>query len=178
MSRNALGTISPTNSGSAMRQQTRNGEAESNRDSSRNLRDATSRMWRNVKTIPLDIRNIVYGFTSSDGRYKDSLIGPWPRVSRELARTGEAKYSDLMAPVLEHGAQLKREFFLNELPSLTDAEARQADAECAFRKAELKLERSPSESARVEARHAAIEEMLAVETVLEVVDGTPTESRA
>lgn len=132
------------------------------------------RMWQNVRAIPLEIQNIVYGFRSEQGRYKDSLVGPWPRVTRSLAATGQAKYSDLMAPVMEHGAQLKREFFHAQLPSLPEAEAEQADAECAFRKAELRFEREKSEPARIEARHAALEEMLAVETVMEVVDVTPT----
>lgn len=136
MSHSARGIISESFSGSVTREQTTRGQGKSTRTSGENLRDATSQMWRNVKGIPSDIQNIVYGFTSEKGRYKESLVGPWPRLSESLAKAG-APFVDVMAPVMEHGARLKREFYFAELPPLEAIEAKEADDECRLHKAEI-----------------------------------------
>lgn len=132
--------IEETNSGSAMRQQTVNGCRQSTRTSPPvlELREATSRMWRRLSGgIPKDIQNIVFNFTRSEPRNKQGhLLGSWPRVSESLAKAG-APYADVMSPVMEHAAKLKREVYNASLPPLAEIEQREADDECALHHAEI-----------------------------------------
>lgn len=119
-------------------------------------------MWRSVKAIPADIQNIVYRFTSYEGRYRESLLGPWPRIAASLARSG-APLADVMSPAYEVAAQLKREVYRKSLPSLEVIEQEEAEVVCKIQKAEIKHDlRSLKEAAR--------EEMIVAELLEEVAD--------
>lgn len=156
------GMMSEMCSGSDTREQSVSRSGESNRDTDKNLRDATLRMWQNVKAVPSDIRNIVYRFTCNEGRYRESLQGPWPRVARALAKSGSPE-ADVMAPAYEVRNQLRREVYRKNIPSLAMVEELEADVVCRIQKAEIS-------HSLPELREAAREEVIIAELLEEAAD--------
>jgi hypothetical protein len=101
------------------------------------LKDATCRMWRSLRGVPLEIQNIVYGLTRSEPRNsRGHLLGQWPRVARVCASHG-APLVDVMAPAYEVELELKREIYGRTLPPLLEVEAMEADVVCRIQKAEI-----------------------------------------
>lgn len=146
MSDNARGMISDSGSGSLTKQQSASntGKASSVRRSglsirqNRSLHDATLQMAKGIRGVPQEIANRWYAFSRSESRpVNGHALGNFPEFARAFARKGQS-YTNVTAPVFQVCAELKRDFYRTELPSLEAIEEREADDECKLHKAEIK----------------------------------------
>lgn len=127
------------------------------------LRDATLRMGRSIKGVPLTVANVWYGFTRAEPRNsRGHLCGAWPDIARAFALRG-APLSDVMAPVHEVELELKRDIYRRALPSLAEMEVIEADVACRIQNAEI------TGDVR-ELKEAAREERLIAELLEEAAD--------
>lgn len=128
-------------------------------------------MWRRLRGVPEEVRNVVYSLFRADPHNKRGhLLGQFPEVAVACARQ-QAPLSDVFAPVDQFRAQLKREHYLESLPSLDQVEQLEADAECRLKKAELRFEQHPTDpAAQEEFREAVNEEKHAAELMADVFE--------
>lgn len=87
--------------------------------------------------IPLEIANRWYAFTRKERYYRTGItLGNFRDFARAFAKKGQS-YTNVTAPVFQVCAELKRDFYRTELPSLEAIEEREADDECKLHKAEI-----------------------------------------
>jgi hypothetical protein len=171
-----------TGSGSAMPEGFTPAGSSPNRGSRANLsagqtlnldaqKRATAKMWRRLRGVPEEVRNVVYALFRADPHNKRGhLLGQFPKVAVACARQ-QAPLSDVFAPVDQFRAELKRTHYSENLPSLSEVEQLEADAECRLKKAELRFEQQPKDiAAQEEFREAVIEEKYAAELMADVFD--------
>ena len=135
----------------------------------RAIGDACARMGNRIRGVPKKVRNVFYGLTRHEPRTKKGhLLGQWPDVAHAFAAAG-SPLIDVMAPAYEVERQLRREVYRPQLPTLIEAETREAECQLRLHTAEIK--RDP-----MGLRDAAIGEREAAQTLLEVLetqDGEP-----
>lgn len=120
-------------------------------------------MWRSLRGVPAEVRNIVYALTRGEPRNRRGhLLGQWPLVARACASHG-APLMDVMAPVYEVELELKREVYRRHLPSLAEVEELEANIAVRVQVAEIEDDLGLL-------REAAREERIVAELLEEAAD--------